>query len=107
MKNDSNLPPLSIVVPCFNEARNIEGAINEIQECLDRISLEGEIIVVNDGSTDDTLAVVEKLVIVDRRVLILNKETNEGMGRGFWDGVRKARNPFVVLVPGDGENDIF
>ena len=66
-----------------------------------------EIIVVNDGSTDDTLAVIKKLVIVDRRVLILNKETNEGIGRGFWDGVKKARNPFVVMVPGDGENDIF
>jgi len=106
VKFDSNLPPLSIVVPCFNEARNIEGAINEIQECLDRTSLEGEIIVVNDGSTDDTLAVVKKIKLVDRRVLILNKEKNEGMGRGFWDGVIIARNPFVVLVPGDGENDV-
>ena len=106
MKYDSNLPPLSIVVPCFNEARNVESAINEIQECLDRTGLEGEIIVVNDGSTDNTLAVIKKIETVDRRVLVLNKETNEGMGKGFWDGVKVARNPFVVLVPGDGENDV-
>jgi len=68
--------------------------------------LSGEIIVVNDGSTDESLVVAEKVALSDPRVRVLHKKKNEGIGKAFGDGVTMAVNPFVMMIPGDNENNL-
>lgn len=97
--------PLSIIMPCLNEARNIESAIVASLRQFDDRNIEGEIVVVDDGSTDDSPKIIARIAASDRRVRILTKDKTEGIGRAFWDGTEVANYPFVVMIPGDNEND--
>ena len=96
---------VSIVIPCLNEEKNIRQAVVSSLEALDRFSYDGEIIIVNDGSSDGTRAAAEELVRLEGRVRLLNHEVPRGIGASFWDGAMQASKEYVTLIPGDNEND--
>jgi len=101
----SRLPTLSVVMPCLNEQNNVASAIQRTLTALDRHGIEGEIIVINDGSIDGTAGVVRALAGRHPNVRLIEHERPMGIGASFWDGVRNARNDFVTIFPGDDEND--
>ncbi len=72
---------------------------------LDYYNTEGEIIVVNDGSTDNTANLVGARMEKERRVTLINHQRPQGIGASFWDGVRQAQGDIVTMFPGDNEND--
>lgn len=94
---------LSVVMPALNEEGNLAAAIAETLAAFDGLAVEGELIVVNDGSTDATAEVASRYQAADARVSVVHHERPLGIGRSFWDGKARARHEFVVMYPGDNE----
>lgn len=98
-------PSLSVIMPCLNEQDNVASAIRRTLVAFDRHGIEGEIVVINDGSTDDTAGVVRALAERHPNVRLIEHARPRGIGFSYWDGVRNARHDFVTMFPGDDEND--
>ncbi len=96
---------LSIVMPCLNEERNVAQAVREALGAMEGHGIEGEIVAVNDGSTDRTGEILEALARSDHRVRCAHHEVSQGYGGAYWRGVREARGDYVIMIPGDNEND--
>lgn len=92
-------------MPALNEEANIAGAIKRTLEAFDRYGLSGEIIVINDGSTDGTPRIVEEKSTADRRIKMIRHPVPLGVGASFRDGVLEARGEAVAFMPGDDENE--
>lgn len=101
----SQAPYLSIVMPALNEEKNIDGAIKDTLQSIDRYGIDGELVVVNDGSTDSTPDRIREWMDKDSRVRTINHSSPQGIGAAFWDGVDHANGINVVMLPGDNEND--
>tara|TARA_B110000503_G_scaffold140507_1_gene231561 strand:+ start:3418 stop:4134 length:717 start_codon:yes stop_codon:yes gene_type:complete len=87
----------SIIVPVFNEEGNIGNLINKI---LENISEQDQLIVVNDGSTDNTKEEVEKF-----NCDLINHKTNLGKGMAMRTGIIHATGDLVIFMGGDGQDD--
>ena len=98
---------LSIIMPALNEERNIEAAVHSSLKALNDLQIKGELIVVNDGSTDKTGELTAALIQEDSRVRMIKHDRPEGIGASFWDGAQSARGTVVVMFPGDNENDPY
>jgi glycosyltransferase involved in cell wall biosynthesis len=96
---------ISVIMPSLNEEKNLEQAVQNVIGALDRCGVRGEIIVVNDGSTDETGRIAEDLGEQHRFLSVLHHEKPQGIGASFWDGVQSAKAEIVTMMPGDGEND--
>jgi len=96
---------ISIIMPSLNEDKTILHAINDTLEAFDYYKIKGEIIVVNDGSTDRTREIVENEMKNIKRVRLINHEKPHGIGASFWEGVNNASGNAVSMFPGDNEND--
>lgn len=96
-------PAMSIVMPALNEQDNIEAAIATTLEAFDEFSIDGEVVVVDDGSTDRTPEIVGEYISRDARVRLVRHAKPEGIGGAFWDGVKNAIGTYVCLIPGDNE----
>jgi glycosyltransferase involved in cell wall biosynthesis len=92
-------------MPALNEEDNVHDAINETLRSFDNAKLNAEIIVVNDGSKDKTLEIIEKICKKDPRVRVISHDTPKGIGASFWDGVNNSNKDSICMLPGDGEND--
>ncbi len=95
---------LSVVVPVFNEQENLKPLIDEIHAALDD-RLDFEIIYVNDGSTDETLATLKALREEDERLRVLTHAVSCGQSTAVRTGVKAARAPWIATLDGDGQND--
>lgn len=102
-----NTESLSVIMPALNEEKNIEAAVLSSLRAMDDLKIQGEVIVVNDGSTDQTGPLTERLMREEGRVRMLRHEKPEGIGASFWDGVGAARSTIVTMFPGDNENDPY
>ena len=98
---------VSVITPALNEENNVATAIRNTLDAFREIGISGEIIVINDGSTDRTRQIVQNIVAKDTRVKMVTHEKPLGLGASFWDGVEHAQGEVVVVIPGDNENDPF
>ena len=94
---------ISVIVPAFNEELNLSDTVDSINASTSGRNLEVEIIIVNDGSKDNTGEVADLLASEDPRVRSLHHKTNLGLGNTYFTGVKEAREEYVVLIPGDNE----
>ena len=90
-------PLVSVVVPCFNQARFLSATIDS---CLAQTLPAVEVIVVNDGSTDDTAIVATAAATRDARVRVIST-ANRGLGAARNRGLAEARGEFVNLLDAD------
>jgi glycosyltransferase involved in cell wall biosynthesis len=94
------MPRLSCVVPCFNEARNVELLLPVLQQVLSRLVDEWEVILVDDGSTDDTAAVLARCAQAPGfRAVLLSR--NFGKEAALTAGMQAADGDIVVLMDAD------
>ncbi|MEW6599723.1 MAG: glycosyltransferase family 2 protein [Nitrospirota bacterium] len=96
---------VSIIMPSLNEEQNVRAAITDTLRAMDEFEIDGEIVVINDGSTDRTGAIVKEAMAKDSRIRLISHDKPEGIGASFWDGVRNAKGDIVTMIPGDNEND--
>jgi glycosyltransferase involved in cell wall biosynthesis len=95
---------LSVVLPAFNERESIEGAVRSVLDVLDARGLPGEVIVVDDGSVDDTRGRAAR--VGDPRVRVLRHETNRGYGAALRTGFEAARHDLVFFTDADRQFDV-
>lgn len=95
-----NKVKFSVIVPLYNKEHYIEKTISSI---LNQSYIDFEIIVVNDGSTDNSVQVVER--IQDPRIRLVSKK-NEGVSAARNYGILLAQNPYIALIDGDDWWDI-
>lgn len=93
---------ISVIVPIYNAEEYLNKCLASI---VNQTYRELEIILVNDGSTDESLAICEKYKQVDDRVVIINKH-NEGLVRARKDGIRMAKGEYITFVDADDWIDI-
>lgn len=96
---------LSVIMPALNEEKNIKNAVTATLKAFEKYNINGEIIIVNDGSTDNTAEIIQKLSEELDNIKIITHLTPGGIGYSFWDGVKLSKNDVVVMFPGDNEND--
>ncbi len=98
---------ISIVMPALNEQNNIVEAVINVQKSLDKAQLQGQLILVNDGSHDSTgqLMLDLQAKYLDLKIQIITHPTACGIGASFRDGLKIATGESIVMLPGDGEND--
>jgi phenylacetate-CoA ligase len=99
MKDDSL--ELSVIAPCFNEGANLPELANRVLRVFDTRRIDGELILVNDDSTDDTVNVINALSRQDGRVVGINHEKNIGVEGGWRSGLRVARGRFICIIDAD------
>jgi glycosyltransferase involved in cell wall biosynthesis len=100
------LEGLSVVLPCFNEDENVEAAVADAIAAARLASEHYEVLVVDDGSADDTARVVGPLVAADRAVRLLVHPINLGYGAALKTGIEAARMPWVLLTDSDLQFDL-
>lgn len=95
---------LSVIVPCYNEQENISDFYDELmknEKFFHEQDVEIEVIFVNDGSKDETVAEVKKLHNKDERVHLINFSRNFGKEAGMYAGLQKAKGDYVVVMDCD------
>ncbi len=98
---------ISLIVPAHNEADNLPGLLAKSRQVLAVLADDFEIILVDDGSTDDTQSVA-RASMGDQadRLRIVSHERKSGYGISVADGLRAARGEVVGFVDGDGQFDV-
>jgi glycosyltransferase involved in cell wall biosynthesis len=99
-------PYLSVAAPCFNEAESIASVVAEWMSVLDGFDRPSEIVLCNDGSTDDTRAVLAELSIRDPRLRVVNNARNGGYGRALSSAIDATRGTWVATIDSDGQFDL-
>ncbi|WP_193608111.1 glycosyltransferase [Nocardioides lijunqiniae] len=91
-------PRVSVVVPCYNYGRFLPEAV---ASALDQDHVDVDVLVVDDASTDDSLAVAHRIAAADDRVEVLAHETNQGHIRTYNEGLGKVSGDYLVLLSAD------
>jgi len=99
------MPQLSVVVPVYNEAPNAEALVSELRATLDRLTLTSEVVLVDDGSTDDTFALLAAACGDDARFRIVRLRRNFGQTAALAAGLDHAAGEIIVTMDGDLQND--
>lgn len=88
---------VSIIVPAYNVADEIKECINSVQR---QMYQQWELIIVNDGSKDNTAEIVDKLSKEDSRIRLINQE-NGGVSKARNTGLREANGDYIAFLDGD------
>ena len=99
------IPELSIVIPVHNESPNIKPLYEELTQTLGQYGRAYELLVVDDGSTDDTFEQLALLQSRDPRLRVIRFRRNFGQTAAFAAGIAHARGRLVVTSDGDLQND--
>jgi glycosyltransferase involved in cell wall biosynthesis len=98
-------PELTVVIPLYNEAENIEPLYSELSVALNEIGRPYEVIVVDDGSRDDSFARLRTVHERDPRWRVIRFRRNFGQTAGFSAGFDAARGDVVITIDADLQND--
>lgn len=95
------MKPISIIIPVFNEAHNIVKLYEEIRSVCRVNNYEYEIVIVDDGSIDDTFQVISRL----SQVKYIQLRKNFGQTAALDAGIKNTQFEYLVFMDGDGQND--
>ena len=94
-------PEISIIIPCLNEEECLEATYEEILAAINPSGREFEIIMVDDGSTDGTEAVIKRLASLDNRVRLISFSRNFGHEAATTCGINRCEGKAAVLIDAD------
>ncbi len=96
-KDGSKTPLYSIIIPTYNEAKNIKRLVSTLR----KLYPEAEIVVVDDNSPDETAKIVSKIAEKDRLIRLVKREGKLGLSSAIIDGVKAASTPFFIVCDAD------
>lgn len=96
---------LSVIIPVYNEEKNIFPLFNRLKKELDGIKKSYEIIFVDDGSTDKTLFNINKIKRENESIIIIHSTKNQGLSSALNSGFKKASGKIIITMDGDSQND--
>ena len=99
------LPELSIFFPFWNEEKNIEHVVTSAIPIAETVAKVWEIIIIDDGSTDKTLEIANKLAQEQKNIKVISLKPNKGYGAALKAGFRNAQYDYVVFTDGDRQFD--
>lgn len=95
---------VSIIIPALNEAGNVENAVSNITQALEKRNItDFEILIIDDGSTDETYQIVNDLCMKNNHISIFHNRAPKGLGYNFRMGVNAASKDYVGWFPGDNQ----
>ena len=94
-------PHVSVIVPCYNEQDNVKNCVIQIDEAFNTSHIVHEIILVNDGSTDETLDRARSLLSSNGSVRVIDLGNNFGKATALKEGVRRARGDLLAFFDAD------
>ena len=94
-------PAYSIVIPAYNESARIGATLHEVVNCVRERGWDAEVIVVNDGSTDDTSRLVLDFALTAPEVRLIENPGNRGKGYSVRNGLLQARGEIVMFTDAD------
>jgi len=97
---------ISVFLPCYNEQGNVARTVEKAVQMLEKLGVDYEIIIVNDGSRDDTGKIADGLAAENSRVRVVHHQRNLGYGTALQSGFRAATKELVFYTDGDGQFDI-
>jgi glycosyltransferase involved in cell wall biosynthesis len=92
---------LSVVAPCFNEAKNLRELVERLNQTFQRKQIAGEIVLVNDGSRDTTGSVIDELARLNPNVVGVHHPVNRGIEAAWRSGLQAARGVYVCFIDAD------
>jgi phenylacetate-CoA ligase len=96
---------LSVIAPCFNEAGNLDELVRRVRAVFETLAIDAELVLVNDGSHDDTGAIIERLATAHPQVVRgVHHEVNQGIEQGWRSGLQAARGAFACFIDSDLQN---
>lgn len=101
----ASTPEISLVIPVYNEEENLPALARETRIAMDKTARSWEAVLVDDGSTDNSLAVIRELSGKDPNFRYVAFETNCGQSAAFAAGFREARGETLVTLDADLQND--
>lgn len=100
------LSSISVILPAYNDALSLQQILPKLLRLLPKVASDFEIIIVNDGSKDNTQEVLEAFKKTDKRIKIVVHPTNQGYGAALSDGFESAAKEFIFYTDSDGQYDV-
>ncbi len=92
---------------CYNEEESIEKVLDTCFDVLSKITNDFEVLVINDGSKDNSLSIITKYKAEKRNdLVIINHEKNKGIGEALFSGYKNATKENILITCGDGQFDL-
>jgi len=101
----SVMPKYSIVVPFHNEEENVTALYDRLKDVMEQIGDSFELVLVDDGSRDNTYKLLEEIAAVDSRVLVIKLRRNFGQTPALAAGFDHSSGEFVIAMDGDLQHD--
>jgi glycosyltransferase involved in cell wall biosynthesis len=94
---------ISFIVPSYNEEKNLEDAVVSLIKGVKDIVKSYEVIIIDDGSTDATGKVADRLSKEHKFVKVIHHKKNQGFGETIKDGIKFSTKDYVIGFPGDND----
>ncbi len=99
------LPEVSLAIPCFNEAAVLRSTALRIVQAFREIRISLELVLVDNGSTDDTGLIIDKLIADGLPIVKCTVPVNQGYGHGILTGLNACRGRIIGFLHADGQCD--
>ncbi len=104
--DSSNNPYLSVIIPAYNEAKRLPLTLIDVDKYLSQTKFPYEIIVVDDGSKDDTATVVGKFIGLVKHLRLISNEVNKGKGGVVRQGMLEAKGAYRLFTDADNSTSV-
>jgi len=101
----SDIPEISLVIPCYNEEGNLRALIKAIREAVESLKQPYEVIITDDCSRDKSWEILKELATGDRRIRVQRFAFNCGESAAMFAGMKAARGKYIVTLDADLQND--
>lgn len=96
---------LSIIVPCYNEEKNIPLIVDRYKQIKDK-TINTELILVDNGSTDNSNKLIKKITKKNKDIKLCHVKINHGYGFGIWSGLKSAKGEYICWTHADMQTDL-
>lgn len=96
---------ISVFLPCYNEEAVLEKTVEKTLSVIREQFTNWELILINDGSSDNTGKIIDGFAKADKRIIALHHRQNRGYGAALKSGFYTSRYPWIAFIDGDGQFD--